>query len=146
VRALTDVLPQSGSVVVWYKPFETSRNLEMAERYPTFKDFLFDINDRIYDLMEIFKQGYYLDRGFKGSASIKNVLPVFVPEFEGEYERLEISNGEGAMLAWSGIQSGEIPAEQHEKVRKDMLAYCKLDTLAIVKIWERLREIAERSE
>jgi hypothetical protein len=144
LRRLAEVHPKTGSVIVWYKPFESSRNSEMAERYPEYKEFLLGINDRVYDLMEAFKKGDYVDPGFKGSASIKNVLPVLVPEFEGEYEKMEISHGEGAMLAWAGIQSGEIPPDQLEGVRKDMLAYCKLDTLAMVKIWEKLREIAER--
>ena len=142
IQNLYDALPQSGSVVVWYRPFEASRNTEMAERYPEYREFLLDVNDRIFDLMEVFKKGYYLDPGFKGSSSIKNVLPVFVPEFEGEYEKLEISHGEGAMLAWAGIQSGKVSPDQLEKVRKEMLAYCKLDTLAMVKIWEKLRDVA----
>ena len=141
VQTLQDVLPRTGSVIVWYRPFEISKNTEMAERYPECRDFLLGINDRIYDLMNVFKKGYYLDPGFKGSASIKNVLPVFVPEFEGEYERLEISHGEGAMLAWASIQSGDVSLEQLEEVRRDMLAYCQLDTLAMVRIWEKLREI-----
>jgi hypothetical protein len=146
VRTLAEVLPGTGSVIVWYKPFESSRNTEMAERYPAYRDFLIGVNDRIYDLMEVFRKGYYVDQGFKGSASIKNVLPVFLPEFEGEYEKMEISHGEGAMLAWAGIQSGEIPLNQVGDVRNNMLAYCKLDTLAMVKIWERLWEIVEKGK
>ena len=143
VRTLADTLPQTGSVIVWYRPFEASRNSEMAERYPEYRDFLLGINHRIYDLMDVFKKGYYVDPGFKGSASIKKVLPVLAPEFEGEYEKMEISHGEGAMLAWAAIQSGNVSKDQLEEVRRKMLTYCKLDTLAMVKIWEKLLEIIE---
>ena len=32
-------------------------------------------------------------------------------------------------------------AAEKEKIRKDLLAYCRLDTLAMVKIWEKLLKI-----
>ena len=34
----------------------------------------------------------------------------------------------------------EKPPEETEQIREALLAYCKLDTLAMVKILERLRE------
>ena len=31
-------------------------------------------------------------------------------------------------------------AEELEQTRKNLLEYCKLDTFAMVKVWEKLRE------
>jgi hypothetical protein len=33
--------------------------------------------------------------------------------------------------------------EERERTRKDLLEYCKLDTLAMVKIWEKLKQVTE---
>jgi hypothetical protein len=116
------------------------RNKEMADQYPEHRDFLLNINARIYDLKEIFSKGLYIHPDFHGSASIKNVLPVLVPEFDQNYAELHISQGEEAMLAWADIMAGNVPREQVTKLRKDLLSYCELDTLAMVKIWQALRE------
>ena len=138
---LSGHMPARGSVIVWNRSFEAGRNQEMAERYPPFRDRLLDINDRIFDLMDIFKKGYYIHPDFRGSASIKNVLPVLVPDFAGRYAELPISNGEEAMLAWGELQTGELSPDQEEQIRCSLLKYCELDTLAMVKIWEKLRKI-----
>jgi hypothetical protein len=69
------------------------------------------------------------------------VLPVFIPEFKYAYEDLAISGGDQAMLVWGEIQAGKVLEEQIPGIRKDLLAYCKLDTLAMVRIWEKLKEV-----
>jgi len=137
---LAQHLPETGSVIVWYKPFEMTRNKEMAERYPEYREFIDNMNARVYDLMEIFSKGLYIHPNFHGSASIKKVLPVLVPDLDQGYTGLQISNGEEAMLAWFEIISGGIPDFDIEQTREDLLAYCKLDTLAMIKIYEVLCE------
>jgi len=140
VKHLSERIAETGSVIVWHKPFEMGRNKEMAEQYPEHRDFLLNVNARIYDLKEIFSKGLYIHPDFHGSASIKNVLPVLVPEFDQNYAELHISQGEEAMLAWAEIMIGNIPEDQVPKLRQELLAYCELDTLAMVKIWEALQK------
>ncbi len=125
-----------GSVVVWNKSFEAGRNREMAALHPQYAPGLDSINARIFDLMEVFSKGSYVHPDFRGSASIKNVLPVMAPELS--YEELPIPNGTSAMLAWAAMISGEMEAAEFEQTRGDLLAYCKLDTWAMVRIWEEL--------
>jgi hypothetical protein len=61
VRTLHGKVPyDGGSILVWNKSFEMTRNRELAQMYPEFEPFLMDINDRIYDLMEIFQQQHYV--------------------------------------------------------------------------------------
>jgi hypothetical protein len=78
----------------------------------------------------------YDDPRFKGSYSIKSVLPVLVPELS--YEKLDIQNGAMAMASWYDFIFKE---EKDKKVVNDLLKYCELDTLAMVRVWEELKKI-----
>lgn len=87
--------------------------------------------------MIIFKD-YYMHPDFNGSHSIKNVLPVLVPELS--YKVLEISDGGTASAAWSEMIEME-EGEQKQGVAKALIEYCKLDTLAMVEIYKVLANI-----
>ena len=60
------ILGEQGSVLVWNDSFEKNRNLEMGEQFPAYQNFLLSVNDRMFDLMKIFKKGYYQHPQFKG--------------------------------------------------------------------------------
>lgn len=75
--------------------FEKSCNNTLAEFVPDASEFLADVNDRMVDLMVPFSSGAYVDHRFRGSASIKNVLPVLVPELS--YKDLEVQEGGSAL-------------------------------------------------
>ncbi len=129
-----------GSVIVWNEGFEKGRNKELMEIHPEYKDFLEDINNRIYDLMLVFKKDY-LHPDFFGSASIKKVLPVLLPELS--YKNLEIQDGTMALSEWERSLNGDISSTEREKIRENLLKYCKLDTFAMVEIWKVLKKIIE---
>ena len=136
VESMEKLIGTKGSIVTWHKSFENTRNKEMGILYPHKADFLTNISDRTIDLEDIFKGGY-VDIAFGGSTSIKKVLPVIVPELT--YEGMEVANGTDAMEAF--IRMLEMPnGSEKEKLRKDMLAYCELDTLAMVRIFDQMRE------
>jgi hypothetical protein len=139
VTSLSQNIGSTGSVIVWNKSFEMSRNQEMARLYPEFADILTNINSRVFDLMDIFYQGYYMHPDFHGSWSIKNILPVIVPELT--YQDLPIAKGDQAMLAWWELRQMTEDYQQPQKqtITKDLLKYCELDTLAMVEIWRKLR-------
>jgi len=127
-----------GSVIVWNEGFEKGRNKELAEIHPEHADFHEDINNRIYDLMLVFKKDY-LHPDFYGSASIKKVLPVMLPELS--YKNLEIQDGTMALSEWEKVASGKISGEQAEEVQKHLLKYCELDTLAMVELYRKLQQL-----
>lgn len=142
-ESLLNDIGEKGSVISWYKGFENSRNKELAQLQPEFKDRLLDLNERTFDLMEIFSKLAYVDFRFRGSSSIKNVLPVLVPELS--YDKLNISKGDVAMLKWAemvlGHKGRKAVAVDPEQTQKDLLEYCELDTLAMVEIWKRLKKL-----
>jgi hypothetical protein len=138
----TDLGP-SGTVVVWNKTFEMTRNKEMAILYPVYARFLEDLNARIYDLGDIVNLGYYIHPGFKGSWSIKNVLPVMVNELT--YEGLGINRGDQASMAWWNITFGNLQNQEKEILVENLKKYCQQDTLAMVEIARKFKTIINRN-
>ena len=75
-----------------------------------------------------------------GSFSIKSVLPALFPDDPAlNYHNLEqIHNGGEAMSIFPKIK--DMTPEDAEKTRYNLLKYCELDTYAMVKVWEKLKE------
>ena len=139
VAAMQSHFGSSGSVIAWNMGFEKSCNNTLMHFVPEAAEFLADINNRMVDLMIPFSQNYYVDADFCGSASIKNVLPVLVPELS--YKTLDIQEGGTAQRLWmEAALDGKHPDEK-EKIFSDLVEYCKLDTLAMVEIHRKLREV-----
>lgn len=128
-----------GSVIVWNARFEASRNAEVGELLPATAAFMTSVNDRMYDLMMIVRKGYYVDSRFGGSASLKKVLPVLCPELS--YNDLAIHEGGTASASWATLTNANIPTAQRDQLRKDMLAYCGLDTYAMVAIYRKFLSV-----
>jgi len=129
----------TGSVVVWNKKFECGINEQMGERIPAAKPFLNSVNGRVYDLMDIFSKQLYVHKGFKGGTSIKDVLPVLVPELS--YADLAIREGGTASQMWDKITSAGMNAAEKEKIARDLKLYCQRDTFAMVAIWRYLEKL-----
>jgi hypothetical protein len=138
LKALRKHIGDKGSVLAWNAPFERSCNQRMADRSPKYQAFLESVNDRIYDLALIFKD-IYADYRFKGSVSIKNVLPVMIPELS--YEALTIRNGEMAIQSITELIGRSFFGRS--KIIRELKKYCELDTLAMVRIYEVLVRIAK---
>ncbi|MGL6107205.1 DUF2779 domain-containing protein, partial [Romboutsia sp.] len=110
---------------------------ELANNYEEYKNHLLCLHDNIKDLMEIFEKRHYYIKEMKGSYSIKYVLPALCPNDEAlNYKKLNIQNGSQAMDVFAKLHLKE--ETEKEAIRKDLLKYCELDTLAMVKIWEKL--------
>ena len=125
-----------GSVLVWYAPFEKSRNSEMAAIFPEHTDFLENLNARVIDLMEPFSNEVISDPAFKGSASIKAVLPALLPELS--YDGLDIKEGESASRLWKDVTLTNPDNPVRDKIYADLVAYCTRDTWAMVAIHQEL--------
>lgn len=139
-RPLTEQLindiADSGTVLVWYEGFEKARNTELGEMLPEYKEAMEAINNRVVDLMLPFKNKWYDDPRFEGSASIKQVLPVMCPELS--YKDLGIQEGGSAQRLWMEAVLDDKRADQKEQILADLIEYCKLDTLAMVEIYRKL--------
>ena len=88
------------------------------------------------DLADPFRQKDYSCYQMEGSYSLKAVLPALVNNLS--YNGMAISDGNMAMDAYYRMCS-ETDPDETEKIRKELLEYCRLDTLAMVKILEKLK-------
>jgi urease gamma subunit len=140
---LCEDIPMGVCTIAYNKQFECTRIKELADEYPDLADHLNDIKDHIVDLMDPFTKGFYYDKNFGKSLSIKVVLPTFFPDDpELDYHALEdVHNGGEAMEIFPKLKDMD-PATR-ERVRNNLLKYCCLDTLAMVRIWEKLGELVK---
>ncbi|MFH0818580.1 MAG: DUF2779 domain-containing protein [Patescibacteria group bacterium] len=139
VERMKKDLGSEGTVIAWYSSYEKQRNEKLADIHPEYAQFLQNINNNMFDLMTIFSNNYYVDAAFKGSASIKKVLPVIVPELT--YKNLNICKGDQASERWEKMISEDVSDTEKEQIKMDLLEYCRLDTWAMVKIYEFLKTL-----
>ena len=140
-KRLCEDIPMNSCVLVYNKGFESPRLKEMAELFPEFREHLLNIKDNIIDLMIPFiNQDYYV-KEMAGRWSIKVVLPALFPNDSSlDYHNLDqVHKGDEASNAYLSLPN--LTKEEQDKLRKNMLEYCKLDTYAMVKIYEKLREV-----
>lgn len=139
MQALKDNLGDDGSILVYNQGFEKGVMRECSDAIPEFKEWIEgNIEPRIKDLWDVFRNFYYYDPKQKGSASIKYVLPVMS---DLSYKNLEhVKKGDEASYQWERITFLEnVSDEEKKKVRDALEKYCELDTLAEVEILKRLR-------
>ena len=136
-------IPMNTCVTAYNRGFECDRIKELATAFPDLAEHLLNICYNIQDLLTPFQSGYYYNRAMGGSFSIKSVLPALYPDDpELNYHNLDgVHNGSEAMELFPKIK--DLPPEEQAIARKNLLAYCKLDTLAMVKVWQRLIEAAK---
>ncbi|MFO7618222.1 MAG: DUF2779 domain-containing protein [Thermoplasmata archaeon] len=135
LETLLGDLGEKGPIAV-YTGFEEARFKELANAFPQHRNRVDRAIARLWDMAKIFKD-YYADARFLGKYSIKNVLPVMVPELS--YKDLDIQDGGLAMVQFARMI--EAQEEEKEKIRAALLKYCERDTEAMVRILERLREV-----
>ncbi len=138
IENLIDVLGNDGDIIVYNKSFEVTRLKEIASVFQKYEKLINSIIVRIKDLMLPFQKKYYYTPEMQGSYSIKYVLPALVPEMS--YENMEISDGGTASLAYESLLTMD-DFIKIDEIKKKLLKYCKLDTLAMVRILERLESL-----
>ena len=144
-RALAEQLcrdiPMDVCTLAYNKMFECGRIRELAALYPDLAPHLLNIADNIKDLIDPFRAGDYYVPAMGGSFSIKSVLPALFPgDPELDYHNLDerCQNGGDAMTIFPRIKDME--PEEAKASREALLRYCELDTWAMVKVWEKLKE------
>lgn len=135
-ESLADVLKGDGSIIV-YSGFEKTIIRKLAALFPDLAVGLNSLVGRILDLEVVIKRNFY-HPDFHGSTSIKKTLPVLVSDMS--YDELEISDGGSAMAAFGYLMLGKYRDEKSEAIRRNLLDYCRQDTLGMVKLHQRLAE------
>lgn len=130
-------LQGEGSIIV-YSNFERTIINQLSVICP---DLFVPLNlllERLIDLEVIIRKNFY-HPDFHGSTSIKRTLPVLVPAIT--YEGMGIGDGDSAMAALAYLALGKYNEEESVDVINNLVTYCSQDTLAMVKLHEKLVEI-----
>jgi hypothetical protein len=126
-----------GSILV-YTGFERRILEGLASQFQDLAPAIQAMIPRLVDLAKIIRENFY-HPAFHGSISIKRTLPVLVPDMS--YEDLAIQDGTTASAEFAYLARGRYSAEETAEVQASLLAYCKQDTLAMVRIHDRLLEM-----
>ena len=143
-RALAERLcadiPKDVCVLAYNMSFEKSRIKELSDHFIDLSEHLMNLHDNFKDLMQPFQTFAYYSNELCGSYSIKKVLPALCPDDpELDYHALDlIHNGGEAQQSYARLSDGSINTEEKQRIKKALLDYCRLDTLAMVKILEKL--------
>lgn len=134
-------IPLDVCTVAYNMSFEKRQIKALANLYPELKEHLMNIHDHIVDLMIPFQNRWFYNKAMQGSNSIKYVLPALFPDDPSlNYHNLEgVHNGEEASNTFKKMAT--MTKEELDISRNQLLKYCELDTYAMVKVWEVLKEI-----
>ncbi len=139
-QKLCEDIPSDVTVLAYNMSFEKGVIKRLVNLFPNLSIHLLAINENMQDLMVPFQKKWYVNPSMQGSYSIKYVLPALEPEFEKAYKELDsVQNGSQAMNAFANLSN--LDEVSKEKMRTSLLEYCKLDTLAMVKILNKLKKI-----
>jgi len=138
-NALLEQVGSEGSLIAYNAPFEKRVIKELAEFIPVHREPLLATLPRFADLLDVFRK-FYFDPAFGGSNSIKRVLPVLCPDLG--YAGLEVADGKAAQSTWARLIATS-DSDEKKRLAGALRVYCKLDTFAMVRIFQFLEKILE---
>lgn len=138
VEKLLKEIPPNACVVVYNMTFEKGVLNSLKTWFPEYANKIDNIIRNIRDLMIPFKNQVYYSWQMQGSYSMKAVLPALVPELS--YDGMDVSDGDMAMLAYKKMTASKDQTEI-ENLREALLEYCRLDSLGMVRIYEKLKKV-----
>ena len=140
-QALVQACGTSGAVFAYNSRFEAGCIEDLIEYFASRRKLakaLLNIYTRLVDLEPIVRQHYY-HPSQQGSWSLKAVLPALIPHLS--YEALDgVKSGMDAQVAYAEAAKPVTSKQRANLLQRQLLAYCKLDTLALVEIWREFRK------
>ena len=131
IQSLLARIGEIGSIIVWNQAFENTRLREIARDFPEYAAGIDCLLARVADLMVPFRRKHLYTPAMNDSYSLKAVLPALVTDLS--YSDLEIQEGGTASIIYESLYQENDP-EQVRLNRENLLAYCKMDTLSLVRI------------
>jgi hypothetical protein len=136
---LKRLLGSRGSIVAYSATFEKNALRASCDAYPAFAAWWAQNEPRVVDLLPPFRSFHYYHPDQCGHASLKDVLPALTGQ---GYDDMQIANGITASQEFMRITFGKVPESERKRVRAALEEYCALDTEGMVRIVEKLSELA----
>jgi len=134
-------LKEDSSIIAFHASFEQGILRNMAEWFPEHRERIAELIAHFVDLEDPFKKEFVYKKDMQGRSSIKVVYPAMCPEHKEAYHDLEgVHNGGEAMEAFERLRVASRPDK--EQIMHNLLKYCELDTMAMVELFFRLKEMA----
>ena len=139
-ESLCENIPQGVCLLAYNMSFENGVLRDLAEQFPDLGKHLIDMVRNMHDLLVPFRKHFYYTEAMEGSSSIKYVLPALCPDDPDlDYHNLDqVHDGHEASSAFDNM--AYLEPEEVESLRENLLRYCGLDTLAMVKVLSKLRD------
>lgn len=141
IKSLIIDLEGDSSIIV-YSGYEKTILEKLEKSFPEYESEIGSIISRLKDFAVVFKDKHFYSWELKGSYSLKQVMPLMVPEMSTRYKDLSesgaVSEGDGASIAFRHLLI-EKDSIIINKIRSELLEYCKLDTEAMVQALRSLR-------
>ncbi|MCQ2426746.1 MAG: DUF2779 domain-containing protein [Lachnospiraceae bacterium] len=141
-EALISLIPAPGTVFAYDKNYENSVLKLLAARFPEYRGRLEAIRLALVDLSVPFRSGWYYASGMNGSVSLKAVAPAMFPvDAALSYDSLNgVKNGSDAVEAYRLMTS--MTEEEREAARRELTAYSAMDTYTMLRMYRKLKELA----
>lgn len=149
-RLVKDI-PFGACVIAYHESTERKIIERLADLYDDLADHLLSFGyinsdgERHYkDPLTLFQKGYYYTCAMGNRFSIKSVLPALYPDDPSmDYHNLDgsVKNGTQAMSAI--LKAKEVTYAERKRTEEDLIKYCALDTLAVVKVIKKLYEVSK---
>lgn len=136
-----------GSVIAYNKSYEGNiiKALAAMQREGSAAEAdLLSTERRLWDLADPFRKALWAEPAFKGSWSIKKVLPALVPTMT--YDGMAIADGAAAMRAYTRLMTESLSATERAQIMEDLKTYCGQDTLAMVLILDVIEDTVRRPQ
>ena len=146
-KRLTEDIPKDACILAYSMSTEKGVIEKLAGLFPVYRDHLMSLLNNFVDLRKPFQNRYYCTPEMKKLNGLKTILPILVPEKSNAYNNLDlVHNGTDAMDIYKKL--GESIAEGGDLVmisryKKSLLAYCYLDTEAMVEILKKLKQVIQ---
>ena len=138
IEKLLAIVPAKACVLTYNQTVEKGVLRNLVELFPDLAEAIELRLANVRDLMVPFRKRDVYRWQMNGSYSIKEVLPAMVPDLS--YTGMEIADGMAAMRAYHKMCE-LAHGDEFDNLRRAMLEYCRLDTLAMVKILEALQKL-----
>ena len=135
IESLLARIGESGSIIVWNQAFEKIRLKEIARDFPEYATRIEMLSDRFADLMVPFRKKHLYMPEMNDSYSLKAVLPALIPDLS--YSDLNIQEGGTASLTYESLYY-DADTESISEKRANLLKYCEMDTLGMLRILQSL--------
>ncbi|MCD8048617.1 MAG: DUF2779 domain-containing protein [Clostridia bacterium] len=124
--------------VLMYSDYEKICIERLCRRLPEFSADLQIILSNLVDLEKPFAKKHLVNRRMEGKSSLKKVLPALYPgEKALSYSALPIKNGRMAESVYMRLP--KMDTDERKRAVRDLREYNALDTLAMIKLLEKLQ-------